>query len=411
MTKRKEKDKGKVKLPEGLVLRGSTYHIRITHPLTHKRIEETTGTKDLKQATEYLDKRKAEQWEEKMGKLSYTWDQAVARWLKEQHRMGKKSLDDDIAKLEWLKQHLSGLVLKDVTRMRVEDLLEMKEKEKNRYDEDLSGSTLNRYVALIRSIMRKAAYEWGMMLVADLPKFGTYKEGPSRKRFLTHEQARNLLKELPIHLRMVVLFGMVTGLRRKNILTLRWSQIDTKDNTLLVYDDEMKNEETLKISLNETALKVLKTVKATPAMAEAPVGHKDHGYVFVNNGVRIKEACTKAYYKALKRAGIPALCFHSATRHSWASWLRQAGVSLALIQEMGGWKSIKMVQRYAHIKVNVHGRDAAGILDGALLLPETMEAKFDALNDAPVDAAILAVDTAAEHDDLNEIPEEEAVEA
>jgi integrase len=58
-----------------------------------------------------------------------------------------------------------------------------------------------------------------------------------------------------------------------------------------------------------------------------------------------------AWRAALKRAGIEDFRFHD-LRHTWASWLIQAGVPLSALQEMGGWESIEMVQRYAHLAPN-----------------------------------------------------------
>ena len=58
-----------------------------------------------------------------------------------------------------------------------------------------------------------------------------------------------------------------------------------------------------------------------------------------------------AFRTALKRAGIENFRFHD-LRHTWASWLIQAGVPLSVLQEMGGWESIEMVQRYAHLAPN-----------------------------------------------------------
>ena len=58
-----------------------------------------------------------------------------------------------------------------------------------------------------------------------------------------------------------------------------------------------------------------------------------------------------AWRAALKRAGIDDFRFHD-LRHTWASWLIQAGVPLSALQEMGGWESIEMVQRYAHLAPN-----------------------------------------------------------
>ena len=48
------------------------------------------------------------------------------------------------------------------------------------------------------------------------------------------------------------------------------------------------------------------------------------------------------------RAGIKNFRWHD-LRHTWASWLRQAGVATWVLQELGGWKSEAMVRRYAHM--------------------------------------------------------------
>lgn len=58
-----------------------------------------------------------------------------------------------------------------------------------------------------------------------------------------------------------------------------------------------------------------------------------------------------AWRAALIRAGIDDFRFHD-LRHTWASWLIQAEVPLSALQEMGGWESIEMVQRYAHLASN-----------------------------------------------------------
>ena len=71
-------------------------------------------------------------------------------------------------------------------------------------------------------------------------------------------------------------------------------------------------------------------------------------YVFSYRGKRIKCLTTKAWYAALKRAGIENFRWHD-LRHTWASWLIQEGVPIYALQEMGGWKSVEMVRRYAHL--------------------------------------------------------------
>lgn len=54
-----------------------------------------------------------------------------------------------------------------------------------------------------------------------------------------------------------------------------------------------------------------------------------------------------AWNTGRRHAGITDFRFHD-LRHTWASWLVQTGVPLSALQEIGGWESIEMVQRYAH---------------------------------------------------------------
>lgn len=73
----------------------------------------------------------------------------------------------------------------------------------------------------------------------------------------------------------------------------------------------------------------------------------------------------KAWYSGLKRAEIDKFRFHD-LRHTWASWLVQSGVTLSALQEMGGWESIEMVRRYAHlspIHLTQHAKQIDGILN------------------------------------------------
>ena len=71
-----------------------------------------------------------------------------------------------------------------------------------------------------------------------------------------------------------------------------------------------------------------------------------------------------AWYASLKRAGITDFRFHN-LRHTWASWLIQSRVPLSALQEMGGWESIEMVRRYAHLAPN-HLTEHARKIDALL---------------------------------------------
>ncbi|EKT63904.1 tyrosine recombinase XerD [Providencia burhodogranariea DSM 19968] len=55
-----------------------------------------------------------------------------------------------------------------------------------------------------------------------------------------------------------------------------------------------------------------------------------------------------AWKTGLLKIGITNFRFHD-LRHTWASWLVQAGVPLSALQKMDGWENIEMVRRYVHL--------------------------------------------------------------
>lgn len=75
---------------------------------------------------------------------------------------------------------------------------------------------------------------------------------------------------------------------------------------------------------------------------------KHREVVFTFKGKPIEQVSTAAWYKALSRAGIENFRWHD-LRHTWASWHIQGGTPLNVLQELGGWASYSMVQRYAHL--------------------------------------------------------------
>ena len=56
----------------------------------------------------------------------------------------------------------------------------------------------------------------------------------------------------------------------------------------------------------------------------------------------------RAWRAALARVGITDFRWHD-LRHTWASWHVQAGTPIHVLQELGGWSDIRMVQKYAHL--------------------------------------------------------------
>jgi integrase len=269
-----------------------------------------------------------------------TWDDAAVRWLLE--TAYKSTAHEDEAKLRWLAQHLGGLSLADVDGDLICRIAVIKAGETSR-------STANRYLALVRAILRRAHEVW--QWIERRPRILLFPERTRRVRWLTPDQVRVLLAQLPEHQRHVVAFALATGLRQANILALQWHQVDVGRRMLWIPAEQAKGRQAIRIPLAEAALAIL----------QRQVGqHRE--WVFTYRGGRIRWANTRAWRDALRRVGIEDFRWHD-LRHTWASWHAQAGTPLYVLQELGGWQSESMVRRYAHLTPSLFASYAEAVTD------------------------------------------------
>ncbi|HRB28851.1 MAG TPA: site-specific integrase [Nitrosomonas sp.] len=293
-----------------------------------ERVRCSAATEDKTQAQEFHDKLKAESWRvSRLGdKPKRTWDEAAYKWLMEtQHKASHKQ---DMKQVAWFQQFFRGQLLAELTREVIAEVGEIKCKE-------TSPSTANRYLATIRAILRRAALDWEW--IEKAPFIRLYQEPRRRIRWIAPEQVQILLNELPAHLVDLVKFSLSTGLRKRNVTELEWSQVDLQRNVAWIHADQAKARKSIHISLNATAMEVLRKQVGKHSLR-----------VFTYQGKPIIQVNTRAWRKALRRAGIEDFRWHD-LRHTWASWLTQKGVPLNVIQEMGAWESTEMVKRYAHL--------------------------------------------------------------
>ena len=309
--------------------------------LAHKghRLQESTGTANKRQAQEFHDRRKSELWEqERLGvKPRHKWEEAVLRYLDEGSH--KVRLDDDRNHLRKLQPYLEGMDLASINRTLVDNLIHKFAKEGS------SNTTVNRRMGVLGAILRKAVNEWEWL--ERMPHVRKLKEPKGRVRFLSRPQAQSLLRELPPHLRVMAAFSLATGLRQSNVKNLRWEQVDLERGFAWIQAHEAKARRGIPVPLSPDAVMVLRHQQGQ---------HSE--YVFTYRGHPIRQIGTKAWRAALVRAGIPDFRWHD-LRHTWASWHVQSGTPLYALQEMGGWASSQMVQRYAHLSAEDLSRYAS----------------------------------------------------
>lgn len=325
-----------------LFKRNDVWWTRFTTP-DGKRIRKSTGTVDKKQAQEFEDTAKAQYWRvAKLGeKPRRTWQQAAIRWSNETKH--KADHEKDNAKLIWLNKIVGELYLDEIDRDVIDSISSAK-----MADAGCAPATANRYLALTRSILRAARDDWEW--VDKIPKVKLLPVPDRRIRWITPEQARDLLSELPTHLADMAEFSLATGLRQSNVSYLRWDQISLERRVAWIEAPDVKNRRALSVQLNNTAVRVL----------ERRIG-VDNTFAFTYQGNPVARTSTKAWHNALERAGIANFRWHD-LRHTWASWHVQRGTSLQELMELGGWATYEMVLRYAHLASD-HLQAAANRID------------------------------------------------
>jgi integrase len=141
-------------------------------------------------------------------------------------------------------------------------------------------------------------------------------------------------------LQWIVLFLLYTGARKREVLDARWADIDLSQRTWRI--PKTKSGKVRHVPLSDGALQTLKSVKAK-------YGH--HAFTFVFANIKTGLPFVSIFYSwdtARQRAGLGHVRIHD-LRHSFASFLVNAGCSLYEVQEILGHADSRTTTRYAHL--------------------------------------------------------------
>jgi integrase len=156
-----------------------------------------------------------------------------------------------------------------------------------------------------------------------------------------------VLKNFGDHLTPAVLVSINTGLRRGELLALRWASVELtgQNPRVTIEGSTAKSQQTRHVPLNAEAVEVLK------AWREQSTGER----VF-----DIATGFKSAWTPLMKAAKVTEFRWHD-LRHHFASRLVQAGVPLNTVRELLGHASMAMSLRYAHLAPD-QKREAVALL-------------------------------------------------
>ena len=233
----------------------------------------------------------------------------------------------------------------------------------------LKPKTINNILAALHRMLMIAKKRG---LISAIPEFEWFRSPLPEFDFFTFEEATRLIEAAREEWRPMIQAAMRTGLRRGELLALRWQDVDLHAGKMLVRQNIVrgvigtpKSGKPREIPLSKETVAALKAHRHL----RGPLVFCDQdGAGWKTNHVQRELART------CKKAGLRSVGWH-VMRHTFASHLAMRNVPLKAIQELMGHATIQMTMRYAHLapgvtRTAVDLLDLAGVAAGWLQTPE-----------------------------------------
>jgi len=206
------------------------------------------------------------------------------------------------------------------------------------------------------------AVEWEIVPLNPCQGIKPPRVPAGRIRYLQPTELRAVLKACPDWLRPVIALLVSTGMRRGEVLGLRWLDVDRLGNRILL--PQTKNGEGRIVYLNRIACDALDSLP----------GGQTTDYVFSAQQGVTPEAVSMAFARACRTVGIADFRLHD-LRHTAASWLRMQGADIHTVAQLLGHKDLRMAARYQHLSPAFLA-EAVARLELAYQLPASAKASL-----------------------------------
>lgn len=207
----------------------------------------------------------------------------------------------------------------------------------------VSPYTAQKYLAHIRKAFNEAITD-GYLDSNPCLRISNFRIPEKQPLFFSENEFKSLLGVIENEdIKDLIQFAVNTALRRSEITSLKWNQINFKDRLLILDNNSniTKSQKIGTIPLNLTALQILNKREI----------EKQIDFVFTYQSIPIKpDFVTKKFKKLIIKAGLnPKFKFHT-LRHTAASWIVQRGGSILSVSKLLRHSELKITEIYAHLR-------------------------------------------------------------
>ena len=232
-----------------------------------------------------------------------------------------------------MRQSFASLSLAEITSAKFCDYRDMRLK-------TVKSGTIRRELAILRHVFDVAEREWNIPVRENpLKKLAKIKPQAGRTRRLSDEEYQKIQEAAETtrnpYIMPMIRFAIATGMRRGEILRIRWTDIDFAAKTLHI--EVTKNGHARTIPLSSHAFVVLDEVRELTSKKEKLV------FPMSENAFKL------AWQRLRNRTGIEDLHFHD-LRHEAISRFFEKGLSVPEVALISGHRDYRMLFRYTHLK-------------------------------------------------------------
>jgi len=245
-------------------------------------------------------------------------------------------------------QSVGDIILKCITPL-------LMEKFKQDCLKEVKPVTANMYLRTIRAAFN-VAKEWRLIDANPAKSCKLLRVGDEEPVYLKKEDINTLVKHIKdIQFKRIVLLAIFTGMRRGEIVNLKWEDMDFSNRFIRV-----RNRDTFKVKGGHP-----RTIPMHPYIHGLFLTlHQSDGYVFIDSSGKAITPyyITRTFKRCIRKSGLPEKYHFHSLRHTCATWLVNANTPLYDVQKILGHQSITTTQIYAHLP-NEHLRRSIENID------------------------------------------------
>ena len=310
-----------------------------------KRVRMSTKTTNKKIAQKIYDKIKGQIAEGTFKLESPTpvlgFDQMVDEFLEKHSKVEKASYERDMYIGKNLKKYFKSTPLDQIKPYNIKCWRQWRSKHTTNRGTLVSKATLNRELAFMKTMFNMAV-EWNYLAENPAIKLKQLRGEKKRMRFLNSEEVKSLIHHSSDYLKPIVITAISTGMRRGEILDLKWEHVDLEHRFLRIV--KSKNNDSRDVPINEFLYNTLMKLEKSRKLGQ---------YVFCKEDGSRRKCIKEAFNKASRDAGLGDLWFHD-LRHTYASLTASGGCDIITLKNLLGHKTLAMTQRYAHFIPDKH---------------------------------------------------------